>query len=191
MLAQDHEHGFGRIKERVLFDQIEQPQGQRRRQIGFNAFSSSLQRRRPLAPVITSTRRTAVTCGSAISSSLDTSRSPNQEIRLAQINRELKVGSKHRLRPLRQSGVGRRDRGDPPQRQTSCRRSPPPLLRLLAGRRRNGTARAEGGEGAGSCAERHECRSECAGHIDFGRGASSTKGEEGEIIRRSKWGARN
>ena len=37
MLAQDHEHGFGRIKERVLFDQIEQPQGQRRRQIGFKS----------------------------------------------------------------------------------------------------------------------------------------------------------
>jgi hypothetical protein len=40
MLAQDHEHGFGRIKERVLFDQIEQPQGQRRRQIGFKSQST-------------------------------------------------------------------------------------------------------------------------------------------------------
>ena len=35
MLAQDHEHGFGRIKELALFNQVEQPQGQRRRQIGF------------------------------------------------------------------------------------------------------------------------------------------------------------
>lgn len=35
MFAQDHEHGFGRIEERPLFDPVEQPQGQRWRQIGF------------------------------------------------------------------------------------------------------------------------------------------------------------
>jgi len=37
MLAQDHEHGFGRIKELPALDPVEQPQGERGQQIGFKS----------------------------------------------------------------------------------------------------------------------------------------------------------
>src|SRR5690606_23120094 len=37
MFAQDHEHGFGRVEELALFYPVEQPQGQRGRQIGFKS----------------------------------------------------------------------------------------------------------------------------------------------------------
>jgi hypothetical protein len=62
------------------------------------AFSSSDQRRRPQAPVITSMRRAASSFGASVRSSLDTSRSPNQEITLADPSSKLKVGAEHRLR---------------------------------------------------------------------------------------------
>ncbi len=65
------------------------------------AFSSSDQRRRPPPPVITSIRRPAAALGSSSPSSLDTSRSPNQGLSLAHRRAKLKVGSKHRLRPVR------------------------------------------------------------------------------------------
>jgi hypothetical protein len=45
--------------------------------------------------------------------------------------------------PLCQSHAGRRHRGDPAQRPGACGRPASPLLRLLAGRRRAGTERAD------------------------------------------------